>query len=120
MGKKPTSTPPPPPAPEGLSPKAQALWDAAMAWQKRWNAARLETLYQGLCALDRADEARMAVSRDGLTTITETTKAVHVHPAAKLEREFRQQALRVFDDLGLLSLGGGGFTPTKFLDLEHL
>lgn len=115
MGKKPTSAPPAP-APSDLTPKAQALWDAAMSIQKRWNGPRLEALFQGLAALDRADEARMAVSRDGLTTVTESTKAVHVHPAAKLEREFRQQALRVFDDLGLLSLGGGFVTGREFFE----
>lgn len=111
MGKKPTSAPPP--APSGLSDKSRRLWAEAMEIQRRWNGPRLEVLHQALCALDRSDQARAAVDAAGLTTTTESTGAVHLHPALRIEREARAQALKAFELLGLLSLGGGGFMTSK-------
>jgi hypothetical protein len=58
-------------------------------------------LQAALEALDRADQARAEVSAGKLTTTTETTGAVHVHPLVKVEREQRQQFARIFSDLGL-------------------
>ena len=103
MGKK--QQPTPPPATEVLSEKSQRLWAEAMAMNRKWNAARLEVLHQALRALDRSDEAAELVSREGLTSTTDSTGAVHVHPAVKVEREMRAQALKAFETLGLLSLG---------------
>lgn len=114
MGKEPKPTPPPP-APEGLSEKSQRLWTEAMRSERKWTGPRREALFQALAALDRADQARETVDREGLTSVTESTKAVHVHPAAKVEREARAQALRGFETLGLFSLAGGFTTTAEYL-----
>jgi hypothetical protein len=50
---------------------------------------RLLVLEQCLRALDRADELRAVIDREGLTSTTRTTGAVHVHPLTKLEAEHR-------------------------------
>jgi phage terminase small subunit len=52
-------------------------------------------------ALDRADKARVAVEAEGMTTKTESTGAVHVHPLVKVEREARAQASKLAAQLGL-------------------
>jgi hypothetical protein len=44
----------------------------------------------------------LALAAATLTTTTETTKAVHVHPLVKVEREARQQFVRIGSDLGLV------------------
>ncbi len=98
--------PEPPAAPSHLSRTSQALWDAAMTANKCWSPARHEALAQTLAALDRANQAKGIVDAQGLTVTTESTGAVHLHPAAKCEREFRQQAMRGLEQLGLLHLGG--------------
>jgi phage terminase small subunit len=105
MGKQKSPPPPAPPAPEGLSEKSRRLWTAAFSIKRQWNAARLEVLHQALRALDRSDEAREAVSREGLVTTTATTGATHLNPCVRVEREMRAQALKAFEQLGLLSLG---------------
>jgi hypothetical protein len=51
--------------------------------------------------MDRAEQARLELAAATLTTTTETTKAVHVHPLVKVEREARQQFARIWSDLAL-------------------
>jgi hypothetical protein len=51
--------------------------------------------------LDRADSARRIVEREGLTTTTKATGAVHVHPLVRVEREARQQFLAAWQALSL-------------------
>jgi len=51
--------------------------------------------------MDRAEQARLELVAATLTTTTETTKAVHVHPLLKVEREARQQFARIWSDLTL-------------------
>lgn len=58
-------------------------------------------LQVALEALDRADQARAIVDREGLTTTTETTGAVHVHPALKIEKDARADFMRAWDKLFL-------------------
>lgn len=70
-------------------------------------------LQAALEALDRTELARLAVERDGMTTTTKTTGAVHLHPLLKVEKESRQQFLRAWDAMGLswcIELDGG-FSP---------
>jgi hypothetical protein len=71
---------------------------------------RLATVQVALEALDRADGARLAISEQGLTTVTKTTGAVHINPLAKLEREARAQFLSAWTALHLTwdcALDGG-------------
>jgi len=57
--------------------------------------------------------ARLAVERDGMTTTTKTTGAVHLHPLLKVEKESRQQFLRAWAAMGLIWYAelDGGFFP---------
>jgi phage terminase small subunit len=52
-------------------------------------------------ASDRADQAAEVVAREGMTSKTETTGAIHVHPLVKVERESRQLFARIWKQLGL-------------------
>lgn len=88
------------PAPSHLSPRSQELWAAFVPRRVR-SAGRRVLLEQALSALDRADQARDAVNAQGLTTATKTTGAIHINPAAKLERESRQQFARIMADMHL-------------------
>ena len=93
---KPAAIPPP----EGLSPRSRELW-AAVVPNRAKSAGRLALLEEALHALDRADEMRVVVDRDGPVTVNETTKMVHVHPCVKIERESRQAFSRLWATMGL-------------------
>jgi hypothetical protein len=56
---------------------------------------------EALRALDGADQARAIIDAGELTTVTESTKAVHVHPAYRVERECRAMFAQLFDKLRL-------------------
>ena len=84
----------------GLSERSKALWDQIVPRRAR-SPERLALLQQALEALDRVDECRDVVEREGLTVTTKTTGAVHVHPLLKVEREQRQLFLRCWDQLNL-------------------
>ncbi len=51
--------------------------------------------------LDRSDGARTELKTSELTTTTATTKAVHLHPLLKVERESKAQFLKAWSMLGL-------------------
>jgi P27 family predicted phage terminase small subunit len=87
-------------APEHLSDRAKALWTAVIGHRVR-SPGRVVLLQAALEALDRADAAAAVVNKEGMTTTTKTTKAVHIHPLVKAEREFRQQFMRAWEMLGL-------------------
>jgi hypothetical protein len=82
---------PPPPPPDHLSARSQELWtqlihDAKTRGRQVYFQAALE-------ALDRADEARAAIAKDGMTWTTPTTGAIHVNPLIRVEKEARAQFL---------------------------
>ena len=58
-------------------------------------------LQTALEALDRADEARAMLAREGLVTTSKRSEVVHIHPVVRLEREARQQFVRIWKDLNL-------------------
>ena len=86
---------------EHLSERAKALWRDVLALQAKASPGRLALLQVGLEALDRADEARQVIEREGMTTKTATTGVLHVHPLLKVEREARQVFLRAWGQLNL-------------------
>lgn len=86
--------------PSDLSERSQKLW-VEIVPRRAQSAERLALLEQGLRALDRADECARLVNTNGLTTTTATTKAVHVHPLLRVEREQRQLFTRIWAELGL-------------------
>src|SRR5947208_10302134 len=87
------------PAPEGLSERSRRVWEAETRRTK--SAGRLLLLEQALRCLDRADELRALVDKDGLTTTTERTGATHVHPLAKLEQTERAAFIKLARALNL-------------------
>ena len=93
--KTPKSTPPP-----HLSARAKQLWAALVPHQSR-SPARLALLQTALEALDRANQARLLITRQGLTTVTKTTGAVHLNPLLKVERENRQLFTKIRCELSL-------------------
>jgi len=88
------------PAPAGLSERAEALWYAVVP-ARASSAGRLALVEEALHALDRADQMREAVDRDGPVTVNATTGMVHVHPCVKIERESRQAFSRLWSTMGL-------------------
>ncbi len=101
MAKKPSTAEPVDfTPPEHLSDRSKALWLAVVP-SRAMSAGRLAMIQVALEALDRADEARLAVRRDGLTTKTATTGDVHVNPLVKIERECRAQFAKIWESLGL-------------------
>ena len=88
-------------APPGhLSGRAKQLWLSLVPRRGR-SPERLALLQTALEALDRADQARVHLAREGLTTTSKHSKVVHIHPLARLEREARQQFVRIWNGLGL-------------------
>jgi hypothetical protein len=70
----------------------------------RWivpSPGRLALLTTGLEARDRAAEARAAIAKDGLTSITDRTKAVHAHPLLKVEKDAQALFARCWTSLKL-------------------
>ena len=95
---------PPPPYPEPpahLSVRAAGLWRYLGPTHAR-SVARRTLLRCALEALDLADLAREAVCREGMTSRTETTGAIHVHPLIKVGTESRRQFSRLWEQLSLV------------------
>ena|ERR1700733_15897934 len=89
-----------PPPPKHLSARAKQLWREL--GPKHARSLQRRTLFQvALEALSTADSARLLIDKEGLISKTASTGALHVHPAAKLERESRQQFARLWDVLNL-------------------
>jgi hypothetical protein len=65
------------------------------------SAGRRALIEEALRALDRADQMREVVDRDGPVTVNKTTGMTHVHPACKLEREARQAFSRLWTTMHL-------------------
>lgn len=87
-------------APAGLSARSRKLW-AAVVPARATSAGRLALIEEALRALDRADQMREAVDRDGPVTVNATTGMTHVHPCVKIERESRQAFSRLWTTMGL-------------------
>ena len=88
-----------PPPPEHLSDFSKGLWKKVMThW---FSEGRLIMLEQALISLDRANQAREVIDRDGLVAVTTRTGVSHLHPAAKLERESRQLFMKAWKAIGL-------------------
>jgi hypothetical protein len=88
------------PAPDGLSSRSRELWAAVVPWQAV-SAGRRALVEEALRALDRADQMRKIVDRDGAVTTNETTGMVHVSPCVKIERESRQAFSRLWTQMNL-------------------
>ncbi|WP_300461280.1 hypothetical protein [Desulfobacula sp.] len=58
-------------------------------------------LQSGLEALDRAEEARKIIEREGMITTTGKSGASHVHPAIGIEKDSRSLSLKIFKALNI-------------------
>lgn len=85
--------------PSHLSPRAAALW-ADVVPRRAKSPGRLAMILAALEALDRGDKARAMVDAEGMTTVTKTTGAVHIHPLLKIEREARHQFTTLWSSMG--------------------
>src|SRR5215218_8156042 len=86
-------------APAHLSEHSKALWrevERSFALE----ATELELLRLACEALDRCEEARVALAKDGLFTTNRANRPV-AHPAVAVERDARLAAVRIFRELGL-------------------
>ena len=85
-------------APSHLSERSAALWQSVIPSRAR-SAERRALIIVALDALDLADECRERVRKEGLTTVTKTTGAIHIHPLVKVQKEQRGLFSRIW--LGL-------------------
>jgi hypothetical protein len=87
-----------PVAPKGLTARSRGIWRGV---NRDFDLLDHEQaiLEQSLRALDRSEEARAAVDRDG--AVVQGRYGPKVHPAAALERDSRTAFLRGLRELGL-------------------
>lgn len=95
-------------APNHLSPRAKTLWGELVPRRAR-SPERLALLQTALEALDRADQAKEQLDREGLTWTTKSSGAVHVHPLLKVEKDARGAFAQIWNRLGLFFDGASGF-----------
>lgn len=88
-----------PSAPRGLSNRARGLWKQILS-DYELTGHELALLEEALRSLDRADQARHEVDRDGLT-FRDRFGQLRPHPALGIERDLRGLFARTLRELGL-------------------
>ena len=96
--KQPSIEAPEPPA--HLSDESKALWRAVVP-DRVLSPGRVALLQEALSALDRADQARVILEKEGLTVVTESTGMIRAHPLLRVEKDSRQLFARMWNILGL-------------------
>src|SRR4051794_8429075 len=86
-------------APMHLSPRCKALWESTTT-DFTLERTELELLRLACEALDRADEARVILAQDGLTSRGRYGQVL-AHPMIGVERDARIAAARLFRQLNL-------------------
>lgn len=103
--------------PAGLSPRSAALWRATHS-DFDLSAAEIELLTEALRALDRADQARQVVDRDG-PVVPDRYGSPKAHPAVDIEARARAFYAAAVRQLGVResdpppSRGPGTFTARR-------
>jgi P27 family predicted phage terminase small subunit len=86
-------------APAHLSARTQSLW-AEYAKPEKGNS--WTALFQtALESLDRSDQARALIDKEGLTVTTARSGVAHIHPATRIEKDARMQFCTAWRQLGL-------------------
>ncbi|MDA8124031.1 MAG: hypothetical protein M0009_02420 [Deltaproteobacteria bacterium] len=89
-----------PKAPKHLSSEAKKIWKEILAEYSIDDAAGLRILRVALESFDRAQAARVAIDRDGLTVIDKAGQ-VKSHPLLPIERDSRAAFLSGLKGLNL-------------------
>jgi phage terminase small subunit len=89
-----------PSPPEHLSGRSKELWCEYIGHEIK-SPGRITLFQTGLEALDRAEQARLLVEKEGLTTVTGRSGVSHAHPALAIEKEAKSQFVRIWKILGL-------------------
>jgi len=89
-----------PEPPTHLSERSQALWRAVVP-DRALSPGRVALLQTALECLDRAEQARLILEREGLTVVTESTGMTRAHPLIRVEKDSRQLFIRAWNILGL-------------------
>jgi phage terminase small subunit len=87
------------PPPDSLSHEARKIWERVET--SRFSTGRLILLEQALLTLDRANQARAIIEREGLITVTKRSGVPHLHPAVKIEKENRHLFMKTWKAIGL-------------------
>jgi phage terminase small subunit len=85
------------PPPDHLSERSKDLWSRLLPRCK--SLGRKTMLAEALAALDRLNEIRVALEKEGLTTKNEKTGMVHVNPLLKAEKDARTLFSRLWGQL---------------------
>lgn len=99
-----------PPPPEGLSPRLAAIWTQLGPTRAKSQGRRV-IFEEGLRSLGQVHQARDVWARDGMVVTSERSGVVHLHPAAKLEKDAMATFLSCWRALGLewdARIDGGG------------
>lgn len=88
-----------PDPPHHLSEASKELWRQVVP--ERISTGRLAMVTAALEARDRAEECRLVIEREGMTTKTESTGALHLHPLLRVEKDNRQLFTRLWQQLRL-------------------
>lgn len=86
--------------PPHLSARARGLW-ADIVPRRGRSPERLVLLAHALEQLDRADAAREAIAREGLTLKAKRSGAVKAHPALRIEAAARREFFKLWKELHL-------------------
>ena len=89
-----------PPAPKHLTARSRRLWVSIVDEFAIDDPAGLEVLRLSLEAIDRTEQARKLVHKEGLTW-TDRLGNVRPHPALKIEQDNRTAAFRGLRELAL-------------------
>jgi hypothetical protein len=84
--------------PEHLSERSSEFWRAMVADFTLDDAPARELLLRACEAMDRADQARIVLDRDGLT-VTDRYGQIRPHPAASIEVQNRGAVARLLREL---------------------
>lgn len=90
-----------PKAPSSLGKTGRIFWRRVHATWGDFDARHLELLRMACEALDRAEQAREAIRRDGITVPTADGTSIKSHPALGVERDCRIGFARLMRELGL-------------------
>src|SRR4051794_33836347 len=89
-----------PAAPAHLSARSAEIWTALVP-NRCASLERRVLLENALSDLDRADELRSQITREGATMTSARSKLPRAHPALKIETELRRRFLAVWRMLRL-------------------